>query len=132
MTDPHKRLARVDDPQQDLKSYLRFLLKRLEGVEDRLGAVLKEMRLDLRETGWKVEADLKSTQQELKADLNATWQELKADLNAAEQKIESKLNETRQDARNHSRAYHIDSGNGLGDCRVDLFHLTKTPVEESE
>ena len=96
MSDIADKVSRTEGLQQGLSEYLPLLLKRFEGIEER------------------VEADLKETRRDIEADLKSTQQELKADLNAAEQKIESKLNETRQDARNHSRAIIISVlGTGL-------------------
>lgn len=48
MTDISERVARVEEAQRGLNTYLPLLLKRFEGIEDRLEADLKatEQKLD--------------------------------------------------------------------------------------
>ena len=58
MTDLSERMARVEESQQGLNTYLPLLLKRFEGIEDKLESDLKETRQELRETERKIEADL--------------------------------------------------------------------------
>ncbi len=64
MIDINERMARVEESQQGLNTYLPLLLKRFEGIEDRLEADLNETRQELRETERKIEAKLET---ELKA-----------------------------------------------------------------
>ena len=85
MTDISDRMTRVEEAQYGLNTYLPLLLKRFEGIEDRLEA-------DLKATEQKLETDLKETRQELKA----TEQKLEADLKATEQKLETNIKATEQ------------------------------------
>ncbi len=64
MTDINERMARVEESQQGLNTYLPLLLKRFEGIEDRLEADLNETRQELRETNQKLEADLNDIRKE--------------------------------------------------------------------
>ncbi len=65
MTDINERMARVEESQQGLNTYLPLLLKRFEGIEDRLEADLNETRQELRQTERKIETELKATNQKL-------------------------------------------------------------------
>ena len=60
MTDLAERMARVEEAQRGLNTYLPLLLKRFEGIEDRL------------------EADLKTIEQKLEANIKAVEQDVKA------------------------------------------------------
>ena len=60
MTDLAERMARVEEAQKGLNTYLPLLLKRFEGIEDRLEADLKTIEQ-------KLEADIKETRQDVKA-----------------------------------------------------------------
>ena len=75
MTDLSERMARVEEAQRGLNTYLPLLLKRFEGIEDRL------------------ETDLKTIEQKLETNLKETRQDVKA----VEQKLESDLKEARQE-----------------------------------
>ena len=57
MTDIAERMARVEEAQRGLNTYLPLLLKRFEGIED------------------KIEADLKTIEQKLETDLKEARQE---------------------------------------------------------
>ena len=92
MTDLAERMARVEEAQRGLNTYLPLLLKRFEGIEDRL------------------EADLKTIEQKLEADIKVTRQELRE----TERKIEADLSGIRTEARNYSRTIIISVlGTGL-------------------
>ena len=67
MTDLSERMARVEEAQRGLNTYLPLLLKRFEGIEDRLEADLKEVRQDVKAVEQKLEADIKETRQDVKA-----------------------------------------------------------------
>ena len=67
MTDLSERMARVEEAQRGLNTYLPLLLKRFEGIEDRLEADLKEVRQDVKAVEQKLEANIKETQQDVKA-----------------------------------------------------------------
>ena len=56
MTDFAERMARVEEAQRGLNTYLPLLLKRFEGIEDRLESDLKEVRQDVKA----VEQDVKA------------------------------------------------------------------------
>ena len=71
MTDISERVARVEEAQRGLNIYLPLLLKRFEGIED------------------KIEADLKATEQKLETNIKAT-----------EQKLDDIRKETRDGNRN--------------------------------
>ena len=77
MTDFAERMARVEEAQRGLNTYLPLLLKRFEGIEDRL------------------EADLKAIEQKLEANIKETRQDVKA----VEQKLEANIKETQQDVK---------------------------------
>ena len=49
MTDISERVARVEEAQRGLNTYLPLLLKRFEGIEDKLEADLKEIRKEARD-----------------------------------------------------------------------------------
>ena len=67
MTDFAERMARVEEAQRGLNTYLPLLLKRFEGIEDRLEADLKAVRQDVKAVEQKLQADIKETQQDVKA-----------------------------------------------------------------
>ena len=71
MTDIAERMARVEEAQRGLNTYLPLLLKRFEGIEDRLETDLKEVRQDLK-------ADVKAVEQKLEANIKETQQDVKA------------------------------------------------------
>ena len=56
MTDFAERMARVEEAQRGLNTYLPLLLKRFEGIEDRLESDLKEVQQDVKA----VEQDVKA------------------------------------------------------------------------
>ena len=76
MSDISERMTRVEEAQHGLNTYLPLLLKRFEGIEDRLEADLKETRQELKATEQKLEADLKETEQKLETNIKATEQKL--------------------------------------------------------
>ena len=49
MTDISERVACVEEAQRGLNTYLPLLLKRFEGIEDKLEADLKEIRKEARD-----------------------------------------------------------------------------------
>ena len=82
MTDIAERMARVEEAQRGLNTYLPLLLKRFEGIEDRLEADLKTIEQ-------KLETNLKGTEQKLEFDLKDARQDLKADVKAVEQDVKA-------------------------------------------
>ena len=95
MTDIAERMARVEEAQRGLNTYLPLLLKRFEGIEDKIEADLKEVR-----------------------------QDLKADVKAVEQKLETNINETRQDVKaveQDVKALHRDNRVLLATLIVSVF-----------
>ena len=49
MTELSERMARVEEAQRGLNTYLPLLLKRFEGIEDKIEADLKEIRKEARD-----------------------------------------------------------------------------------
>ncbi len=88
VSEMNKRVSRIEGGQQGLNTYLPLLLKRFEGIEDRLEADLNETRQELKQTERKIEAKLESSNQKLEARLEATEQRLEADLKATDQKMD--------------------------------------------
>ena len=82
MTDLAERMARVEEAQRGLNTYLPLLLKRFEGIEDRL------------------ETDLKTIEQKLETNLKETEQKLESDLKEARQEREDIRKEARDGNRN--------------------------------
>ena len=95
MTDLSERMARVEEAQRGLNTYLPLLLKRFEGIEDRL------------------ETDLKTIEQKLDTNIKETRQDVKA----VEQKLEANIKETQQDVK----ALHRDNRVLLATLIVSVF-----------
>ena len=67
MSDISERMTRVEEAQHGLNTYLPLLLKRFEGIEDRLEADLKDVRQDVKAVEQKLETNIKEIRQDVKA-----------------------------------------------------------------
>lgn len=67
MSDIADKVNRIGGLQQGLSEYLPLLLRRFEGIEDRLQADLKSTRQELKETRKDIEAKLNDTRKEARS-----------------------------------------------------------------